>query len=372
MPIRMLRDWTRSIKILPLSVHAERFFVRLIMKADDYGCYDANPALLKADLFPLLSDKVREADLVRWLAECQKADLIVLYEAGGKKYLQIKDFRQRLDKAKSKYPLPDSTGSLTVVNEFPAETETEYEVETEPENTRATPSSTAPASPPDPIEIFKGLEKNKKSLADFIGAYRPDFVEPYVELWNLFAAERAKAQIVKISDARRKKFRTRIREQSFDFIQILSKAGKAGDFLSTSKWFTWDWIMESDGNYLKVLEGNYDGDTKLLPAPAKISGPPALSKAQSELNYLYQRWLEDPAAVTVFSLDGFHYHELKSDGLMNYQPDQVELIRRMAQHHMAEYQLEGVQAETGLMKKFGVLEFFKTLKANGAAQVYAH
>lgn len=116
----MLRDWTGSDKVNEISVQAERFFVRLIMKVDDYGCFYADSRLLKANLFPLLIDTIREADLLRWMAECQKAGLIVLYEKSNKQYLQIIDFKQRLDRAKSKFPLPVPE-PLEVVNDSPPE-----------------------------------------------------------------------------------------------------------------------------------------------------------------------------------------------------------------------------------------------------------
>lgn len=125
----MLRDWTDSDPVNSLSVYGERFFVRLIMKADDYGCYHADARLLKSFLFPLLPDGVREADISRWLAESEKAGLIVLYESDGKRYLQIQDFRQRLDKARHKFPLPPAGNPITTVNEFPAEAEKETEEE---------------------------------------------------------------------------------------------------------------------------------------------------------------------------------------------------------------------------------------------------
>lgn len=103
------------------------------MKVDDFGCYHADSRLLKASLYPLLLDSIREADLLRWMTECQKAGLIVLYENAGKKYLQILDFRQRLDKARSKYPLPSVNDFRETVNEFPAELESELEPELEEE-----------------------------------------------------------------------------------------------------------------------------------------------------------------------------------------------------------------------------------------------
>lgn len=150
MPNRMIRDWTASDKINSVSVHAERFFLRLIMKADDFGCYHADSRLLKASLYPLLLDSIREADLLRWMTECQKAGLIVLYGNAGKKYLQIVDFRQRLDKARSKYPLPSVNDFRETVNEFPAEVETEVEPEVEEEKY----SAGAP-------EVFKAFDSDR-------------------------------------------------------------------------------------------------------------------------------------------------------------------------------------------------------------------
>lgn len=99
------------------------------MKVDDYGCFYADARLLKANLFPLRMDKIREADIPRWIAECEKAGLIALYESSHKQYLQILDFRQRLDRAKAKFPLPPLTqpdnGHREADNDYPPEVEVE-------------------------------------------------------------------------------------------------------------------------------------------------------------------------------------------------------------------------------------------------------
>lgn len=108
MPNRILRDWTDSEKVNTLSVHAERFFVRLIMKVDDYGRYSANVKLLKSSLYPFLIDEVREADISRWTTECEKAGLILLYVVASKPYLQIDNFKQTLRQKTEKYPPPES------------------------------------------------------------------------------------------------------------------------------------------------------------------------------------------------------------------------------------------------------------------------
>ena len=107
MPNRILRDWTDSFTIDELDVNAERFFVRLIMKVDDYGRLFADARLLRANLFPLKTD-IRDTDISRWLTACEKAGLIAIYNVATKEFLQITMFRQTLRQKKEKYPSPET------------------------------------------------------------------------------------------------------------------------------------------------------------------------------------------------------------------------------------------------------------------------
>jgi hypothetical protein len=256
MPNRMLRDWTRSEKVAALSVHAERFFVRLIMKVDDYGCYYAAPDLLKADLFPKLLNSIREADISCWIADCEKAGLIVSYEAENKKYLQILDFRQRLDRARAKFPLPENQSvnvNPPLVNDIPPE----VEVETEEEKNTIPANAGASASDKNHISLYSKISRDKKSIIEFIQANNPKIIDPYADLWNLFAGERGLPKVEKINSTRKRKFSVRIREKGFDFISILTKAGRS-EFLLSGNWFGFDWLIANDNNFQKVLEGKYD------------------------------------------------------------------------------------------------------------------
>ena len=108
MPIRMLRDWTDSEAVNCVSCQAEVLFIRLIMKADDYGRFSANPKLLRSLLFPL-KDGFRESDISSWLKEIETAGLIATYQAEGKPLLEIVKFDQRLRARKSKWPEPVGT-----------------------------------------------------------------------------------------------------------------------------------------------------------------------------------------------------------------------------------------------------------------------
>lgn len=106
MPSRILREGILSSdRVNSLSSAAEVFYRRLMSVVDDYGRFDGRPSMLRVSCYPLRVDAVREADLSRWIAECVKAGLLVLYAVGGKPYLEMQDFRQQA-RAKSKFPPP--------------------------------------------------------------------------------------------------------------------------------------------------------------------------------------------------------------------------------------------------------------------------
>ena len=132
MPNRILRDWTDSDKIDILDAAAERFFIRLIMKVDDYGRYTANCKMLKSTLFPLKTD-IRETDIARWITACEKSDLIVLYNVASKEYVEIKNFKQQLRQKVEKYPSPASATHMHSISIADANMKrNEVETETNP------------------------------------------------------------------------------------------------------------------------------------------------------------------------------------------------------------------------------------------------
>lgn len=105
----MIREgWIDSDRVDALDVHSERFFIRLCLKADDYGRFHASPQLLKSLLFPM-KDDIRNTDMTRCLNKCEESGLIRCYEVAGKRYLEIENFGQRLRAKVSKYPPMDDT-----------------------------------------------------------------------------------------------------------------------------------------------------------------------------------------------------------------------------------------------------------------------
>jgi len=111
MPIRLIREGIlTSERVDQLDAPAEVFYRRLMSKVDDHGLFDARPSILRASLYPLRVDRVREADISRWIAACEKAGLIALYQHDGKPYMQMLDTRWTA-RSEPKYPLPSAHGS---------------------------------------------------------------------------------------------------------------------------------------------------------------------------------------------------------------------------------------------------------------------
>ncbi|MBL8226970.1 MAG: hypothetical protein JNL98_00775 [Bryobacterales bacterium] len=113
MPSRIIRETIiTSERVDRLSQRAEVFYRRLLNVVDDYGRFDARPAILIAACYPLRAGLMGTEQIEAALAECVSGErpLIVLYTVDGKSYLEVQDFRQQVRSNKSKYPDPRSGG----------------------------------------------------------------------------------------------------------------------------------------------------------------------------------------------------------------------------------------------------------------------
>lgn len=116
MPIRLIRDGIlTSQRVNQLTPEEEIFFRRLMSHVDDYGLAEAHLGLLRAALYPLRLDRVREAQIAKWLQRCAEVGVIGLYEVDGVAYLQIINFKQQT-RSKPKHPLPTDEQMKTFVS----------------------------------------------------------------------------------------------------------------------------------------------------------------------------------------------------------------------------------------------------------------
>ena len=106
MPNRYIReDAIESEAVNSVGWMCEVFYRRLLNRVDDFGRFTANPALLRASIFPLRLDLVSEADIEKLKHECEQAGLIFRYTSGGKEYLIVNKWEKGRAK-KSNYPDP--------------------------------------------------------------------------------------------------------------------------------------------------------------------------------------------------------------------------------------------------------------------------
>lgn len=137
MPDRIIKESSCTSDTLNgISDFEERFWWRLVVNCDDYGRFDARPAVLKSRLFPLMDGKTNKnmADALRKLAS---VGLVKIYEVDGRPFLQVVkwDKHQRIRAKRSKYPSPNesvccqlpSNDSICPRNPIQSESESESE-----------------------------------------------------------------------------------------------------------------------------------------------------------------------------------------------------------------------------------------------------
>ena len=90
MPSRIIKETIIiSESLTAISAEAERFFWRLVVKADDFGLYYGDPRILASLCFP--QKPPSEQKIRSWLNELVREDMVGTYTApeDGKKYLKL-------------------------------------------------------------------------------------------------------------------------------------------------------------------------------------------------------------------------------------------------------------------------------------------
>jgi hypothetical protein len=134
---RMIRDFTRSEKMNRLSAKAESLFVRLMLRADDYGNSNGNLNIVKSECYPL-GTPCRNADINLFIEEMKNLNLITIYVADAKSYIHIFDFNQKLRYPTRRFPPCPAEATKEKSSKKEKEVEVEREVVVEPIKDNAT------------------------------------------------------------------------------------------------------------------------------------------------------------------------------------------------------------------------------------------
>ncbi len=94
MPDRLIKQsiWT-SPNLNQLSDQAEKCFYRLLLASDDWGCFDANPLVIKGKCFPL-QPATDTTCIENCIKELEKQELIKTWVSGNRIYGQFLKFEQ--------------------------------------------------------------------------------------------------------------------------------------------------------------------------------------------------------------------------------------------------------------------------------------
>lgn len=110
MPQRLLKPGlTHSERWNRCSWPAQSLFIRLLNLVDDYARTDANVTLLASIAFPFghpNGRRVTPDHVNTWLAELERADMLVRYSVNGGSYLQLNRWTERCRANSSRFPGP--------------------------------------------------------------------------------------------------------------------------------------------------------------------------------------------------------------------------------------------------------------------------
>ena len=103
MPTRYLKPGIRDSEAIDsLSAMAECLYYRLLVTVDDFGRFDARPAMIRSQCFPI--KKLSDEKAAELLSELVKNKLVIAYQVDGKPYLQVCKWDNKPRASESKFP----------------------------------------------------------------------------------------------------------------------------------------------------------------------------------------------------------------------------------------------------------------------------
>lgn len=263
---------TRSIKpefwsdekLSQISMNARLLFIGMWTYSDDYGVVKGNIRWLKSMIFPYEEISIKKIET--WIDELIKLQRILPFKHSGETYFFIPNFlkHQTINRpSKNRNPEPPQN-ILAALNDDSLSTHALLTDETETETETETNMSKTTLPKPNGFD---------------------DRIHSILQNWNQFAERMGLATIRSITPKRRQKLRSRLKEKQFDFPAILTKIENS-DFLLglTTNWrVDFDFIIHSQENYLKILEGKYENNPKISKIGDKNSDPETLRRKQEIL-----------------------------------------------------------------------------------------
>lgn len=249
MPNRVIKESSLASRDLnALSDGAERLFWRLLLVADDFGRFDADPHVVKARCFPLKVDRIKTPTVNRWLTEIVTATIIQLYQNGHNTYgfFVSWDKHQQKRALHSKYPNPIASDSIC--NHLLANAS---------EN-RSTPRTVVNYR--EAISLgAKGARDASVSELDLTAQMD---AQGLFDGWNDICAAQGLGRVQELTKQRQAHIRLRLHEHPAGpwWEDVLNRITETPFLMGRNdrKWSaSFDWLIANDTNAVKVTEGKY-------------------------------------------------------------------------------------------------------------------
>lgn len=281
--------------VASLNAYGRLLYQGMWCVADDSGCFELNPLLLKMKILPGDQDITTE-DIQKYLEKLIDLKKIITYEVDGKKYGWLKNFHkhQTLNKPNSpSVPLPswitfhgkDEFGNkrheyyykINYKDNGKSEDRQSLDSGQTQDRQKKDKSTQEEKLKEEKRSKEKGKEDNKESGQQL----PPTPHQKIADLYNQHCPDMPKC--IKISDRRKNHLRTRWKEiyelakkengnlprdklkpkLLSAFEKLFKKAGDS-DFMNGENERGWeadfDWMIKNNNNFAKVLEGKYDNE----------------------------------------------------------------------------------------------------------------
>lgn len=251
--IRSLKpDFFKDEDIAELPYEARLFYAGLWCYADKEGRLRDRPERLKVEIFPYDKDLDVERLLIK-LSQPKKfgrLPFILRYEVEGDRLIQILSWKDHQSPHHTEHPSslpPPPADALTVK---------------QPLNNGYTPGRIGSDIGSD---IGSGSDTSKDPVLALAGSPTGVSPEDFIALWNNYADKKGLSRIKSLTGSRRQKLRKRLSEKTFTdnidkiFEKISASAFLLGEGSSRGWKISLDFLIRNEENYVKILEGNYDG-----------------------------------------------------------------------------------------------------------------
>lgn len=254
-----------------LAEFCQALYPLIVAHCDDSGRQQGDPFTVKHAVCP--SSPRPLTDVEKALTALHTVGLITWYEVEGRKYIQVEQFSDHQPGLKNRgnSKIPTLPGNAVVCREMPSEGKGTEGNRTE-ENRREGNSA-------DALTVLADVAR------DHDPATPECKVEAVLHLWNELRDGTKLPACRGLTDKRRTHIRARLKDHGLGEVRDVFVKAAASAFCNGANdrgWvLTFDWVMQSADNFLKVSEGRYD-DRKPLKATGTdgrgVTGPPPPGK----------------------------------------------------------------------------------------------